>query len=272
MRPDAPSAAEAGNVGGEAVFQRILVGIDETPESLIAAAQAGVLRAPGGELVLLAVVERHLAAHAGVAMADVERQLVDGTAADLDRARELVDADDAILAFGRFGDVFCGEGAKRGATLLAVGVRPHRRLGALTFGGHDVDALHDASRSVLIARPGWGPHNPDRVVVGVDGSAESRTAENVARALAGRLGADLVPVVGLEGGVDLGLLRAERTDALLDPRPLADAVVGASTRSSLIVIGRRGERRRRWGGNLVERVVYGARSSVLVVHGENAAA
>jgi nucleotide-binding universal stress UspA family protein len=224
-----------------------------------------VLRAPDGQLVLIAVVERYLATHAGLAAADAEDRLMAGTSADLARAQELVEADDTILTSGRLVERLAAECSARGATLVAVGVRPHRRLTALTFGGHDVEALYDVKCSLLISRPGWGPHKPERIVVGVDGSAESRAAEAVARSLAARLGCDVVPVVGLDRDVDLAVLSAEREDALLDPGPLAEAVVGASSRSSLIVVGRRRGGGRRWGGDLVERVVYSARCSVLVV-------
>jgi nucleotide-binding universal stress UspA family protein len=270
MHTDAPTSTGTRPAGADPVFGYVLVGIDETPESLVAAAQAGVLRAPGGRLVLFAVAERYLAAHAGMAAADAEDRLAAGTSEDLARARELVDADDAILASGHLVPVLCAECSRRGATLVAVGVRPHRRLAALTFGGHDVEALHDAQCSVLIARPGWGPHKPERIVVGADGSPESRTAEAVARSLAARLGRELVPVVGLEGAVDLDVLRAERDDALVHPGPLVDAVASAATAGSLVVVGRGQGPGSRWGGNVVERVVYGARCSVLVVRHESA--
>jgi nucleotide-binding universal stress UspA family protein len=106
------------------------------------------------------------------------------------------------------------------------------------------------------------------VVVGVDGSQESRAAEAIARSLAGRLGCEVVPVIALGAEVDLALLRAEREDALLHPGPLLDGVVSASTSRSLVVVGRASQLGRRWGGGLAERVVYGARCSVLVVeHG-----
>jgi nucleotide-binding universal stress UspA family protein len=272
MRADATASTGSRLARDDAIFGHVLVGIDETPESLIAAVQAGVLRAPDGRLVLLAVAERYLAAHAGLAAADAEEHLVADTSADLARARELVEADDAILASGRLVDVLSTECSKRGATLVAVGVRPHRRLSALTFGGHDVEALHDAPCSVLIARPGWGPHKPERIVVGVDGSPEARTAEAAARSLAGRLGCDVVPVVGLGGTIDAALLRAERDDALLDPGSLVDGVVDASSKASLIVVGRERKGGRRWGGDFVERVVYSARCSVLVVQHEAIAA
>lgn len=257
----APASTPAGDAGE--IFGNVLAGIDETPESLVAAAQAGALRAPGGQLVLLAVAERYLASHAGLAAIGAGDHLVAGTSADLQRAKELVDADEAILAEGRLVPMLCAECSRRGATLIAVGARPHRRLPALTFGGHDVDVLRDAACSVLIARPGWGPSKPERIVVGVDGSPEAGAAEAVARILADRLGCELVPVVALGDRVDLELLRAERGDGVLDTGRLADAVVGASSKRSLVVVGR--DRHRRRGGRVAERVVYSAKCSVLVV-------
>lgn len=249
---------------GDAIFGHVLVGIDETPESLVAAAQAGILRAPDGQLVLLAIVESYLAAQAGLAAVGAGDHLVAGASTNLERAKELVDADEAILAEGRLVPMLCAACSRRGATLIAVGVRPHRRLPAVTFGGHEVEALHDARCSVLIARSGWGPSKPERIVVGVDGSSEARTAEAVARTLAVRVGCEVVPVVALGGDVDLALLRAEREDAVLDTGLLADAIVRMSSERSLIVVGR-GPERQRWGGRVAERIVYSARCSVLVV-------
>ena len=265
MAPEDASGKAGPAAAAETIFDRVLVGIDSTDESLVAAAQARVLRAPGGQLVLLAAVERHLASHAGLFAATAEDHLRAGTSVELERARELVDADDALLASGSLVPLLCSESASRGATLIAVGVRPHRRLAAATFGGHDVEALHDVPCSVLIARPGWGPAHPDRIVVAVDGSPPSRAAEAVARSLAGRLRCEVVPVVALGADVDLAVLRAERDDALLHPGPLLDGVVSATTARSLIVVGRAREQRRRRGADLAERVVYGARCSVLVV-------
>ena len=266
-------SSSASTEGSEAakvadVFERVLVGIDSTDESLVAAAQAGVLRSPGGQLVLVAVVERHLASHAGLLAPHAADYLAAGTSNELARARELVDADDAVLASGSLVRLLCSERERREATLVAVGVRPHRRLGALTFGGHDIEALHDAACSVLIARPGWGPASPNRVVVGIDGSEESRAAEAVARSLARRLGCEIVPVVGLGEDVDLAVLRAEREDALVHPGSLLEAVVSAATVRSLVITGRAGRKGRRWGGGLAERMVYAARCSVLVVDSE----
>lgn len=263
----ARKAARSGAVraDGEAIFGRILVGIDETPESLVAAAQAGVVRAPDGHIELFAAAERYRAAQAGFAAPHAEDLLVAGTEADLARAKELVDADAAVLASGHLVEVLCSECARRGATLIAIGVRPHRRLTALTFGSHDVEVLHDAPCSVLIARPGWGPSKPDKVVIALDGSPESRAAEAIGRSLARRLGCEAVPVIGLGDDIELAVLREERDDALLDPGRLVDAVVGASSRASLVVVGRAGEHARRQGETRAEAIVYSTRCSVLVV-------
>jgi len=259
--------------GQTLLFDRVLVGIDETPESLVAAAQARKLCAPGGRLVLLAVAETYLAAHAGMAAPVAGDDVRAGTRVALERARELVEPDEATLLSGRLVDLLCTECDRHGATLVVVGARPHHRLPALALGGHDVDALHDARCSVLIARPGWGPSRPHRIVVGVDGSPDGRAAEVAGRSLAERLGCEVVPVVGLgEHDVDLDLLRAEREDGLLDPRDLAHAVVAASSENALVVVGRRQAHDHRWGGSVAQRIVYGVHCSVLVVREPGAAA
>lgn len=243
---------------------RMLVGIDDTPESLVAAAQAGVLRSPGGSLVLVGVAERHLAAHAGLAAVRAGDHLTSHTSDDLAQARELVDADEAVLRVGRLVPVLAAECSRRGAGLIAVGVRPHRLLPARMLRDHDLEALQQASCSVLVARPGWGPHRPDRVLVGADGSPEAQAAETVARALADRLGSELVPVVGLEDLGEQAVLHAERDDAVVAPGTLVQALRETARPTSLVVVGgaRRSGRR---GASALERIVFGVSCSVLVV-------
>ena len=260
-----PRQADGLDVGGH-----ILVGIDDTPESLVAAAQAGALRSPEGRLVLVAVAERYLAAHAGLAATQAEEHVAAHTSDDLDRARALVDADESILRYGRLVPVLSAEGERRGATLLAVGVRPHRLLPAQVLRGHDVEALEDAACSVLIARPSWGPHKPERLVVAVDGSAESVAAEATARLLAARLDSELVPVLGLEDVAEPAVLRVERTDAVVASGPLVSAVTDVATAGSLVVVGDSRPHGRGASG-LVRHVVFGVRCSVLVVRHDSAA-
>jgi nucleotide-binding universal stress UspA family protein len=245
------------------VFDHVLVGIDEEPESLVAAAQARVLCPPGSRLELLAVAETYLAAQAGAAFSVADRDLYTGTRRELELARGLVEPDDARMVSGRLVDALCDECERAHASLVAVGVRPHGRLGALVFGGHDVEVLHGARCSVLIARPGWGPSRPDRIVVGRDGSPEAWTAESVARALAERLGCELATVVALGDEVDPEVLRDGREDVVLHPGELADAVGGVAGPGDLVVVGR--TRRHGHGASLAERMTSAARCSVLVV-------
>jgi nucleotide-binding universal stress UspA family protein len=249
-----------------AAFGQVVIGVDETPESLVAAAQAEALRAEDAHVVLVAAAERHLAAHAGLAATHAQEALVAGMLDELERAKAIVDTDDTVVGSGRLVDLLVAECSRRGATLAALGARPHRRLSAAVFGGHDVDALHNARCSLLIARPGWGPAKPDRIVVAVDGTPASRTAEAVARALGARLGCDVFPVISLDDHVDPELLRSERKDALLEPGPLPAAVVAACSQATLAVVGRSRTRGRR--ASIAERIVWSAPCSVLVVQGE----
>jgi len=264
--------SHAGKPHGSAVgaFTEVVVGIDETPESLVAAAQAEALRAEDAHVVLVAAAERYLAAHAGLGATHAGDALVAGTLDELERAKAIVDTDDTVVGTGRLVDLLLAQCSRRGASLVAVGARPHRRLTAAVFGGHDVEVLHGAGCSLLIARPGWGPARPERIVVAVDGSPESRAAETVARSLGARLGCPVFPVISLDDHVDPELLRSERKDALLEPGPLAQAVVAASDPTTLAVVGRSGSHGR--SARIAERVVWSARCSVLVVQGTAAAA
>lgn len=251
-------------------FAHVVIGVDETPESLVAAAQAEALRADDAHVVLVAAAERHLATHAGLSAAHADDALVAGMLDELERAKAIVDTDDTVVGAGRLVDLLVQVCSRRDATLIAIGARPHGRLSAAVFGGHEVDALRRARCSLLIARPGWGPAKPDRIVVAVDGTPESRAAEGIARSLGSRLGCAVFPVISLDDHVDPELLRAERKDALLEPGPLADAVVAACTPATLAVVGRSRPHGRR--ANVAERIVWSARCSVLVVQGELAAA
>jgi nucleotide-binding universal stress UspA family protein len=244
----------------DAVFTTILVGIDDTPESLVAAVQANALRASAGRLVLLAVAERYLAAHAGLAAGHASALVASTTTDDLARAERLVHADETLVAAGRLVPVLRGECARRGATLIAIGGRPHRRLAALALGGHDEEALASPECSVLLARPGWGPRRPDRIVLSAGAGTEDAWAGAVAHRLADRLGCELLAVVGLEDAHELDVIRDELPDAVLEPCSQVDAVARAATPQSLVVVGRDP------GGRTAQRVAYAATCSVLVVH------
>lgn len=264
------SAAAAATLD---VFDRVLVEIDETSESLVAAAQAACLAAPGAEVELLAVVERFAASHAGAAARHAADASEAATAAALEQAQALVQDATARFVAGRPREAVLDEADAVGATLVALGIHPHGRLTAKLFGTLDASVLRDAPCSVLIARPGWGPAKPKQIVVGRDGSAESDFAEGAARRLGARLGVDVQAVVAL-GGKPLreAALAPAADDTLVDPRDPPDALAAAATGCDLLVIGNRGAHGAPKLGRVAERVVYAARSSVLVVRAPAAGA
>jgi nucleotide-binding universal stress UspA family protein len=241
------------------LFGRVLVGVDDTPESVVAAAQARALTPADGRLALLAVAETYYAAHAGAAARFAEGGLETETAEVLEQASQLAEPDERRFTAGRLADALQDECRRSGATLVAVGARPQRRLSAAVFGGHEVELLHGASCALLVARPGWGPAKPSRVVVGVDGSETSQAAESVGRALAARLGCAIVPVIPLGARPGTDVLRLEREDAVVAPGELVEAVAREADERTLVVVAR---------GREAERIVYSTRCSVLVVPAE----
>jgi nucleotide-binding universal stress UspA family protein len=254
-RAYAPNAADP-SPASDPLFARVLVGIDDTPESVVAAAQARALTPAAGHLALLAVAETYFAAHAGAAARFAEGGLETETADVLEQACELAEPDERRFTAGRLADVLQAECRRSGATLVAIGARPHGRLSAAVFGGHEVELLRGASCALLVARPGWGPARPGRIVVGVDGSKGSLAAESVGRALAARLGCPIVPVVPLAARPGADVLRLEREDAVVTPGELVDALRRESDERSLVVVGR---------GPDAERIVHATRCSVLVI-------
>lgn len=259
-----PSAGDRATTAGESdpIFGYVLVGVDATHKSIIAATQARCLCAPGGSLEVLAIAETHLASHAGFSARHAADGLVAATREELDCVRELVVPDSFRLVAGSIAEALVAEAKLRSATLVALGAAPHRRLTARLFDGPDLPLLRNAPCSILVARPGWGARGPHRILVGVDGTAESATAEKAARALASRLECELTPVIALGGKpIDHKRLLAEHNDALLDPRPAVEALATAPP-DSLVVVGSRAARRR---NSVSAHVMHEASCSVLVV-------
>jgi nucleotide-binding universal stress UspA family protein len=172
----------------------------------------------------------------------------------------------------------------RGASLLVVGTRRTSRCARPWSGMLEYQVVAGSVCSVAVVPPVTGMFQ-NRVVVGTDGSADSRAAVRAAADLAGRLGAVLEvlhawqragqrddgeePDLGSPPAAPRELVRdvvdglgAERPGLeiqgrLVESHPVA-ALMEAAARSRVLVVGRRGAQR-------VPRVPVGSTSHALVL-------
>ena len=257
---------------GRRIFMRIVVGVDGSQQALEAARQSALLEDVDGQLTLLAAW-------------DIAPTIVGGTGSevpyyydeDLQRshaenavrtARDYVDlysAATTMLVRGAPAAALLEEIDRNEDTLVAVGSGGPRLLG-IVEGSVTAEIIHRAPCSVLVARPAQDGF-PRRIVVGVDGSAESAAAYAAARYLAERFDATLSTVVAGAGkGVDKRLVAAI-TDGRHDDSPLppVEALTAAARGADLVVVGSRGLHGVRSLGSVSERVAHSAACSVLVV-------
>jgi nucleotide-binding universal stress UspA family protein len=260
------------NARRRSVFGRVLVGLDGSEESRVAARQAAILL--DGELTLLASY-------------DVAPAIVGGTGTDIpdyfneDLQREAatdvlrrVRAEVATaeptgkVVRGRPADTLVAEVEREQETLLVVGSHGLGRLAGFVMGSTATEVIHKAPCSVLVARRrNDGDEFPNKIVVGVDGSPESAAAYDAARELSERLGVELWPVIAHGGKeVDRGLVDrivGEQREEL--PEGPVPALLAAAADADLLVVGSRGLHGLRALGSVSERVAHQARSSVLIV-------
>lgn len=279
--------ARAGVADGG--FTRVVCGVDGRRTGFETARQAARLAAPGGSLTLVAVVELYTALsgrwgaepprwRVGTAR---ERPLEEAVAEMSVRAREsLAWAERQVAEAGPArvtsavveGDVYEGlmdASEEHRATLIAVGAHDNGRLRSAAMAEVTALVMHDAPTSVLIARPAFDPSRfPARIVVGIDGSAESAAALATAAALRERAGAALTVVTaGGDQEAALALLDgfAAPYDHVATPGGPVEAVVREAQTAELTVVGSRGLRGARALGSVSERVAFRADSSVLIV-------
>ncbi|HET8874538.1 MAG TPA: universal stress protein [Gaiellaceae bacterium] len=248
------------------LFDRVLCGIDGTPESLEAARQAERLRSAEGSLRLAAVTEVNTAVHAGFAMSHVLEQLEAGAQDGLRRAADEVKPTSTHLLAGEPAPCLLDEIERTKATLVAVGPRGHSRAAGMLLGGVAARLLHEAPCSVFLARPPQFGEFPSSVIVGVDGSPESLAAAAVAKSIAERFGSEHL-IVAATGGkrIDLAPIQALSPYFVTDPGRPADVLAELSNEADLLVVGSRGLHGPRALGSVSERVGHRATSSVLVV-------
>lgn len=243
-----PQPPHAAREAASSIFSRVLVGVDESPESLEAARQAATLAM--GDVTLLGTYDL-MQAVVGAGMAPTppvqldERPIREQTEAALARAaREFAGTARIKVAKGRAWEMLLEEIVQGGATLVAVGSHGAGRAKGILIGSTATELVHKASCSVLVARK---PLNgfPSSIVVGLDGSKESAKADAVAAELAQRFGA-----------------RLERYRNVDDP---VSALVEAAIETDLLVVGSRGLHGLKALGSVSERVAHQARCSVLIV-------
>ena len=253
-------------VDTQRVFDRIVCGLDGTPESLEAARQAERLLSPRGDLRLVTVAEVNAAVHAGWAMSDVLEKLDSAGRNSLRRATDEVEASSASLLAGDAAPRLLRELEEREATLVAVGPRGHSRAAGVLHGGVSATLLHKAPCSVLLARrPRFGEF-PSSILVGADGSPQSIAAAAVAESLAERFGSEYLVVAATGGkGIELERVNALSPHVITDPNRPVEALVELSKEADLLVLGSRGLHGLAALGSVSERVGHRASCSVLVV-------
>ena len=282
--------------------QPVVVGVDGSPPSIIAAEHAAAAARVRGAPLLLVHGYLHPRGYGSAPLAPYQMMppeppadgeaMLDELAATLRTAGpDLQVHHKQVLGGGAAALVAESEQA----SLLVVGSRGHGGFTGMLLGSVSSHVVAHAHCPVLVVRPPVPPHPGDDtpVVVGVDGSPNSVRAVEVAADEAYRRGR---PLLLVHAGVGAEPAEVSRAQALLDeavrpPRPArpdltvvshvqhgADAATGlvdASKDAAVVVVGSRG----RGGfaglllGSISQALVHHAHCPVLVVplHGSGSA-
>jgi nucleotide-binding universal stress UspA family protein len=257
------------------VFARVACGIDGSDASIGTVRQVAQLVPEGAEVTLFGVANEDAAVSIGwpaMPIAHATKVPRDAIEAGIARAREMLPAHVSVqtgIVTGPPVALSVAEAKVRDATVMAIGSHGHRRMSGILIGSVATALVHAAPCSVLLARPGTDDAFPRSIVVGLDGSAQSREAARHAAAIAGRTGASLRGLVAMGGApVDYGEVRSIVIDSggfLLtdDKRDPVDAF--SDVDADLLVLGSRGLRGVHALGSVSERAAHRAGCSVLVI-------
>lgn len=250
------------------VFERVVVGVDGTDFGFEALHQTLALSAPDHAVLAVTALDTAIAGHASFRMDDLEAQLEEEAELTRDRAIDMIGGRPNCTTRIERGDAksvlrrVCDE---YDATLVALGGRSSGRFLGSMLGETASTLLHDATCSVLFARPRISAWHPNQVVVGLDGSSSSLAALAVGDDLAERLGSR-IQVVTATGGksVDGEAPWAERVTDWDPGQPFA-ALRDSSRRADLLILGSRGLHGVRALGSVSERVAHRAHCSSLII-------
>ena len=243
--------------------------------------------APSGQLTLVGVVEifdalsgrwgdepprRRLNMSPGRTLPECVAELAERARESLAWAEVQAAGRGQVLTRVEEGEVYVGllrVARDAAADLVAIGAHAGSRLAGAVLAETAALVLHEAPCSVLLARHGYDPDRfPSRVVVGVDGSPESRAALALAADVSRRSGGTLV-VVTAGHDQEQAVAALDGLDAphdhIASPDRPVDAIVTAARTADLTIVGSRGLHGASALGSVSERVAYRAESSVLVV-------
>jgi nucleotide-binding universal stress UspA family protein len=248
------------------LFQDNVIGADGSEEAQRALQLVLRLRADGARLLTLSVAEVHQAWHTGLEAGNWARWLrsaAEEVSRECQRDLYGVPNSSVHVVDGRPGDVLLGTARSRRADLIAIGPGRGGRAMGLVFGSTATRVARESPCSVLISRGTVDVDRfPQRIVVGVDGSAHAADAEGVALVLADSYGADIRRLMAT-GGQESDATRAVRAE--VDARRPVDALVDASRDADLLIVGSRGLRGIASLGSVAERVAHKAECPVLIV-------
>lgn len=266
MRADAVTERPPAARAGEAVFSRVVAGVDGSEPGFEAARQAARLVAPDGWLETFTAVDLAEASRAGFAAPRIRAELEQSAVEAERRGAEIAGPRaQSRLVNGPALRSFMRELSEQEATLAVVGTHGYSRASEILIGGVAGELLHRAPCSICIARPPPAEALfPRGIVAGVDGSPESEAAVAVAQYLAERFDIPLSLVTAV-GGKDVDQPHAAELGALaFEGRPV-DVLVEASKDADILVVGSRGLHGVKALGSVSERAAHRAGCSVLVV-------
>lgn len=233
------------------VFARVVVGVDGTEWGREALRQTLALAPRDSVVQAVTALHTSPAARTGFDAARWVHILTEEAARARDEAEEILDGRADSSARVERGEALrvlraARDGAQ--ATLLALGGRRSSRFLGIMLGDTSTELLHDASCSILIARPAAdGAWRPRRVIAATDGSPPA--------------------VLALAAADDIGVRLGVDVEVVSDAQHPARDLVERSREADLLVLGSRGLHGLRAIGSVSERVAHHAACSVLVVYG-----